>query len=73
MFGGCFAIVVQAAFFPTGFETIPQGVEEAGGLTVKVCIVRMVVGIVLYLVSAGQRKGLSEAELREDVFGEHTH
>ena len=30
-FGGCFAIVSQAAFFLAGFETIPQGVEEAGG------------------------------------------
>jgi uncharacterized membrane protein YhaH (DUF805 family) len=32
-----------------------------------------VVGIVLYLVSSGQRKGLSEKELEEGVFGEHTH
>ena len=31
MFGGCFAIVAQAAYFLAGFETIPQGVEEAGG------------------------------------------
>lgn len=31
MFGGCFAIVATAAFFLAGFETIPQGVEEAGG------------------------------------------
>lgn len=31
LFGGCFAIVAQAAFFLAGFETIPQGVEEAGG------------------------------------------
>ncbi len=31
MFGGCFAIVSQAAFFLSGFETIPQGVEDAGG------------------------------------------
>ena len=30
-FGGCFAIVAQAAYFLTGFETIPHGVEEAGG------------------------------------------
>ncbi len=30
-FGGAFAIVAQAAFFLAGFETIPQGVEEAGG------------------------------------------
>ena len=31
LFGGCFAIVAQAAFFLAGFETIPQGVEDAGG------------------------------------------
>ena len=31
MFGGCFAIVASAAFFLAGFETIPQGVEDAGG------------------------------------------
>ena len=31
MFGGCFAIVASAAFFLSGFETIPQGIEEAGG------------------------------------------
>ena len=29
--GGMFAIVVQAAYFLAGFETIPQGVEDAGG------------------------------------------
>jgi len=31
MLGGMFAIVVQAAFFLAGFETIPQGIEDAGG------------------------------------------
>ena len=31
MFGGCFAGIVQACYFLAGFETIPQGVEEAGG------------------------------------------
>ena len=31
MIGGVFAIVVTAAYFLAGFETIPQGVEEAGG------------------------------------------
>ena len=30
-FGGAFSIVTAAAFFLAGFETIPQGVEEAGG------------------------------------------
>lgn len=29
--GGVLAIVAQAAFFLAGFETIPQGIEEAGG------------------------------------------
>ena len=29
--GGMLAIVAQAAFFLAGFETIPQGIEDAGG------------------------------------------
>lgn len=29
--GGAFSIITVAAFFLAGFETIPQGVEEAGG------------------------------------------
>lgn len=29
--GGAFAIIASAPFFLAGFETIPQGVEEAGG------------------------------------------
>ena len=52
---------------------IPASPFYATGLAVKVFVVWMVVGIVLYLVSSGQRKGLSEAELEEGVFGEHTH
>ncbi len=31
IFGGVFAILASAPFFLAGFETIPQGVEEAGG------------------------------------------
>lgn len=31
MFGGMLAILTSAPFFLVGFETIPQGVEEAGG------------------------------------------
>ena len=31
MFGGILAIMSSAPFFLAGFETIPQGVEEAGG------------------------------------------
>lgn len=34
--GGMFAIVATAPFFLAGFETIPQGVEEAGGDIKKV-------------------------------------
>lgn len=29
--GGAFSIITAAAFFLAGFETIPQGIEEAGG------------------------------------------
>ena len=31
MFGGMMAILASAPFFLAGFETIPQGVEDAGG------------------------------------------
>lgn len=31
LFGGAFGILCTAAFFLAGFETIPQGVEDAGG------------------------------------------
>ena len=31
LLGGCFAGIVQACYFLAGFETIPQGVEDAGG------------------------------------------
>lgn len=33
---GAFSIIVTAAFFLAGFETIPQGIEEAGGDIKKV-------------------------------------
>ena len=36
IFGGAFSIMVTAAFFLAGFETIPQGIEEAGGDVKKV-------------------------------------
>ena len=36
LFGGAFSILVTAAFFLAGFETIPQGIEEAGGDVKKV-------------------------------------
>ena len=36
LFGGSFGILCTAAFFLAGFETIPQGVEDAGGDIKKV-------------------------------------
>ena len=36
LLGGAFSIMVTAAFFLAGFETIPQGIEEAGGDVKKV-------------------------------------
>ncbi|MCI8828293.1 MAG: hypothetical protein HFE98_05500 [Ruminiclostridium sp.] len=42
-----------------------------GDMAVKMFIIWMVIGIVFFLVSGGQRKGLSEAELETGVFGEH--
>ena len=68
---GFFAAIVTSIVFIMSF--IPASPFYATGLAVKVFVVWMVVGIVLYLVSSGQRKGLSEAELEEGVFGEHTH
>lgn len=34
--GGAFSIITSAAFFLAGFETIPQGIEDAGGDVKKV-------------------------------------
>ena len=44
LIGGAFGILCTAAFFLAGFETIPQGVEEAGGdvKTVGVTVVASV-------------------------------
>ena len=39
-----------------------------GALAIKMFIGWMVIGIILYLASAGQRKGLSAVELRSGVF-----
>ena len=36
MFGGSLGIIATASFFLAGFETIPQGIEEAGGKTKNV-------------------------------------
>ncbi|MEL3905733.1 MAG: APC family permease [Treponema sp.] len=48
-FGGMFAIVASAAFFLAGFETIPQGVEDAGG-DVKHVGVTVVLSVILACV-----------------------
>lgn len=49
LFGGMFAIVGSAAFFLAGFETIPQGVEDAGG-DVKHVGVTVVLSVILACV-----------------------
>lgn len=49
LFGGMFAIVASAAFFLAGFETIPQGVEDAGG-DVKHVGITVVLSVVLACV-----------------------
>ncbi|MGP1455874.1 MAG: APC family permease [Treponema sp.] len=46
LFGGMFAIVASAAFFLSGFETIPQGVEDSGG-DVKHVGVTVVLSVIL--------------------------
>ena len=49
----------------------PPSPFYAGNLSVKMFVIWIVIGFVFYLVSGGQRRGLSEAELEEGVFGEH--
>ena len=39
-----------------------------GGMAIKMFIGWMVIGLVLYLIAGGQRKGMSTEELRAGVF-----
>lgn len=61
-----FAAVVALVVFILLF--IPGNPVYMGGLAIKMFIVWMVIGVILYLASAGQRKGVTEAELKAGVF-----
>ena len=66
---GLFAAILMTVVLVCAF--IPVSPFYVTDMAVKMFIIWMVIGIVFYLVSGGQRKGLSEAELEEGVFGEH--
>ncbi len=53
MFGGVMAILASAPFFLAGFETIPQGVEDAGGDITnvgKTVVLSVVLACVFYAI-----------------------
>ena len=61
MFGGIMAILASAPFFLAGFETIPQGVEDAGGditnvgktVVLSVCLACVFYAILLFCFGYG--------------------
>ncbi len=63
---GWFAALVATVVFVLLF--IPGNPVYMGGLAVKMFLGWMVIGLVLFLASGGQRKGLSLAELKHGVF-----
>ena len=65
---GLFASIVMTIVFVGAFIKVSP--FFVGGLAVKMFVGWMIIGIVLFLVSGGQRRGLSEAELEAGVFGE---
>ena len=64
---GYFAAIVTTIVFVMSF--IPASPFYGGGLAIRMLIGWLIIGLILFLVSGGQRKGLSEAELEEGVFG----
>ena len=62
-----FAAIVTTIVFIMSF--IPASPFFGGKLAIKMLIGWLVIGIILFLASSGQRKGLSEEELEEGVFG----
>lgn len=63
---GWFAALVSLVVLILLF--VPGNPVYMGALAIKMFIGWMVIGIILYLASAGQRKGLSAVELRSGVF-----
>lgn len=66
---GLFAAIVMTIVFVCAFIKVTP--FYASDMAIKMFVIWMVIGIVFYLVSGGQRRGLSEAELEAGVFGEH--
>ncbi|MDY3993332.1 APC family permease [Evtepia sp.] len=63
---GWFAAIVSAVVFVLLF--VPGNPVYMGALAIKMFIGWLVIGLVLYLVSGGQRKGMSQEELKHGVF-----
>lgn len=63
---GWFAAIVSLVVFILLF--VPGNPVYMGGLAVKMFIGWMIIGIILYLLSGGQRKGMTKEELRAGVF-----
>ena len=66
---GLFAAIVMTIVFVGAFIKVSP--FFVGMLSIKMFVIWVVIGIVFYLLSGGQRRGLSEAELEAGVFGEH--
>ena len=66
---GLFASIVTTVVFVMSFIPASPFYANQDGPAIQMFIGWMVIGIILYLVSFGQRRGLSEAELEDGVFG----
>ncbi|MFQ8983409.1 MAG: hypothetical protein ACLR6W_04175 [Evtepia sp.] len=63
---GYFASIVSAVVFVLLF--VPGNPVYMGRLAIIMFVGWMVIGLVLYLVSSGQRRGMTQDQLREGVF-----
>ena len=63
---GWFAAIVSTVVFVLLF--VPGNPVYMGALAIKMFIGWMIIGIILYLASSGQRKGMSLADLKHGVF-----
>ena len=63
---GWFAAIIATVVFVLLF--VPGNPVYMGGLAVKMFVGWMVIGLILYLASSGQRRGISQADLKHGVF-----
>ena len=63
---GWFASIVSAVVFVLLF--VPGNPVYMGGLAIKMFVGWMIIGIILFIASSGQRRGKSLAELKDGVF-----